>query len=102
MEHFYKLVSRVLIVCMAWTPFSLQAGMIGTDQAVASVQEQVNRDKILNFVTRGDVARQFETLGLSASNAADRVGAMTQDEVNRIAGKVDSLPAGADSGAALA
>ena len=40
--------------------------------------------------------------GLSAGTAADRVSAMTQDEVNRIAGKIDSLPAGADSGAVLA
>ena len=102
MKQFYKLVSRILIVCMVWTPFSLQAGMIGTDQAVASAQDQANRDKVLNFVTRGDVARQFETLGLSAGTAADRVSAMTQDEVNRIAGKIDSLPAGADSGAVLA
>lgn len=102
MKQFYKLIAQVLIVCMVWTPFSLQAGMIGTDQAVASVQDQANRDKVLNFVTRSDVTRQFETLGLSASNAADRVSAMTQDEVNRIAGKIDSLPAGADSGAWLA
>jgi hypothetical protein len=102
MKQFYKLISQILIVCMVWTPFSIQAGMIGTDQAVASVQDQVNRDKVLNFVTRGDVARQFETLGLSASNAADRVSAMTQDEVNRIAGKIDALPAGADTGAWLA
>ena len=101
MKQFYKLVSQILIVCMVWTPFSLQAGMIGTDQAVASAQDQANRDKVLNFVTRGDVARQFETLGLSAGTAADRVSAMTQDEVNRIAGKIDSLPAGADSGAVL-
>ena len=102
MTQFYKLISRVLIVCMVWTPFSLQAGMIGTDQAVASAHDQANRDKVLDFVTRGDVARQFEALGLSASSAADRVGAMTQDEVNRIASKIDTLPAGADSGATVA
>jgi hypothetical protein len=102
MTKFYKLICQVLIVCMVWTPFSLQAGMIGTDQAVASVQDQVNRDKVLNFVTRSDVASKFEALGLSATNAADRVGAMTQDEVNRVAGKIDSLPAGADNGAVLA
>jgi len=102
MKQFYKLVSQVLIVCMVWTPFSIQAGMIGTDQVVASAQDQINRDKVLNFVTRGDVVKQFETLGLSASTAADRVSAMTQDEVNRVAGQIDSLPAGASSGGWLA
>lgn len=98
MKQFYKLVAQVLMVCMVWTPFSLQAGMIGTDQVIAGAQDQANRDKVLNFVTRGDVVKQLETLGLSAATAKDRVGAMTQDEVNQVAGKIDSLPAGASSG----
>jgi hypothetical protein len=99
MKLLYKLVAQVLIVCMVWTPFSLQAGMIGTDQVVSNVQDQANRDKVLNFVTRGDVVKQLETMGLSTSNAKERVAAMTQDEVSRIAGRIDSMPAGADSGA---
>ena len=98
MKLFYKLVAQILMVCMVWTPFSLQAGMIGTDQIVSSAQDQANRDKVLNFVTRGDVVKQLETLGLSTSNAKERVAAMTQDEVSRVAGKIDSLPAGADGG----
>ena len=102
MKQFYKLMAQVLIVCMVWTPFSIQAGMIGTDQVVAGAQDQANRDKVLNFVTRGDVVKQLETLGLSASTAKERVSAMTQDEVNQMAGKIDSLPAGADSGAWIA
>jgi short subunit dehydrogenase-like uncharacterized protein len=85
---------------MVWVPFSVQSAMIGTDQVVASAQDQLNRDKVLNFMSRGDVVKQFETLGLSASTAKERVNAMTQDEVNRVAGKIDSLPAGADSTAA--
>lgn len=97
MKLFYKLVAQVLMVCMIWTPFSVQAGMVGTDQVVAGAQDQANRDKVLNFVTRGDVVKQLQTLGLSASTAKERVSAMTQDEVNQIAGRIDSLPAGADS-----
>ena len=50
-----------------------------------------------DFVSRGDVVKQFEALGLTAATAQERVGAMTQEEVNRIAGKIDTLPAGADS-----
>lgn len=99
MKFLSKLISQLLIVAMMVLPFSAQAGMIGTDQVVASAQDQVNRDKVLAFVSRGEVVKQFEALGLSASTAQDRVGAMTQEEVNRIAGKIDSLPVGAsDSG----
>ena len=98
MRSFYKLVSQVLIVCMIWTPFSLQAGMIGTDQVVASAQDQANRGKVLNFVARGDVVKQLETFGISASSAKERVNAMTNEEIGKVAGKIDSLPAGADNG----
>ena len=95
MRAFYKLVAKVLILSMIWMPFSIQAGMVGTDQVAASAQDQMNRDKVASFVSRSDVASQFEALGLSASTAKERVDAMTQEEVNRIAGKIEALPAGA-------
>jgi hypothetical protein len=97
MKLFSKLISQLLIVSMILLPFSTQAGMIGTDQAVASAQDLANIDKVRDFVSRADVAKQFEVLGLSAANAADRVNAMTQEEINRIAGNIDSMPAGAGS-----
>ena len=97
MKLFHKLISQLLIACMILLPFSAQAGMIGTDQAIASVQDQSNREKVNEFVSRTDVVKQFEALGLSAATAQDRVNAMTQEEINRIAGKIDSLPAGATS-----
>lgn len=97
MKLFYKLISQLLIVSMVLLPFSTQAGMIATDQVVASATEQANRDKVRDFVSRTDVQKQFEALGLSATTAQDRVNAMTQEEINRIAGKIDSLPAGAAS-----
>jgi hypothetical protein len=84
---------------MVVLPFSTQAGMIGTDQVVANATAEANRDKVRDFVSRTDVQKQFETLGLTTANAAERVNAMTQDEINRIAGKIDTLPAGADSSA---
>lgn len=98
MKLFYKLISQLLIVSMILLPFSTQAGMIGTGQAVASAQDLANLDKVRDFVSRGDVVKQFETMGITASAAQDRVNAMTQQEVNQIAGQIDSLPVGADSG----
>lgn len=97
MKFFSKLISQLLIVSMVLMPFSAQAGMIGTDQAVASAQELSNVDKVREFVSRTDVTKQFEAMGLSAANAQDRVNALTQEEINRIAGKIDSMPAGASA-----
>jgi hypothetical protein len=98
MRRFYKLVSQLLIVCMVWTPFSIQASLIGTDQVAASAQDQSNRDKVINFVQRSDVAQQLQSLGVSPANAADRVNAMAQEEINQLAADIDSLPAGAGGG----
>ena len=97
MKSFSKLICHLLIACMVLLPFTANAGMIGTDQAIASAVEQANRDKVSDFMSRGDVIKQFEALGLTTATAQDRVNAMTQEEINRIAGKIDSLPAGASS-----
>ena len=97
MKSLYRLICQILILSMVWLPFSAQAGMIATDQVLANATSQANRDKVRDFVSRTDVQKQFESLGLTASNAEERVNAMTQEEINRIAGKIDSLPAGASS-----
>ncbi|MEK7834727.1 MAG: PA2779 family protein [Pseudomonadota bacterium] len=97
MKLFYKLISQMLIVSMILLPFSAQAGVIGTDQAVASAQDLANRAKVNDFLSRGDVIKKFESLGLNAATAQERVNAMTQEEINRIAGKIDTPRAGAAS-----
>ena len=98
MRRLYRLIARILIVSMAWMPFPAQAAMVGTDQVNTSAQHRVNRDTVVDFLGRGDVARQLEAAGLSAATAKERVDAMTQEEINRLAGKIDSVPAGAADG----
>jgi hypothetical protein len=97
MKFLSKLISQLLIASMILLPFSTQAGMIGTDQAISSAKDLANVDKVRDFVSRADVAKQFELMGLTTANAQDRVNAMTQEEINRVAGQIDSLPAGASS-----
>lgn len=99
MKLFHKLISQMLIVSMMLLPFSAQAGVIGTDQAIASAQDLANLAKVNDFLSRGDVIKKFEALGLSATTAQERVNSMTQQEINQIAGKIDSLPAGATASA---
>jgi hypothetical protein len=92
-----KTICRLLIVLMIWTPYQVaQAGMIGTDQ-VTTTSSQADRDAVLSFVTRADVAGQLQALGLDAANAKHRVAAMTDTEVSYLAGQISSLPAGADT-----
>ena len=92
-----KTICRLLVVLMVWTPYQVaQAGMIGTDQ-VTTTSSQADRSAVLTFVSRADVANQLQALGLDASTAKDRVAAMTDAEVSYLAGRINSLPAGADT-----
>ena len=92
-----RTICRLLIVLMVWTPYQMaQAGMIGTDQAAAA-SSQADRGAVLSFVSRADVASQLQSMGLDAATAKDRVAAMTDAEVAYLAGRIEQLPAGADT-----
>jgi len=102
MNAWAKTISRLLIALMIWMPYQIAtAGMIGTDQVVASTS-QADRTTVLNFLSRSDVANQLQSLGIDPSTANDRVAAMTDQEVQSLAGRINSMPAGGTStGAAI-
>jgi hypothetical protein len=82
---------------MIWSPVQFaQAGMIGTDQ-VASAASQTDRNTVLQFLGRAEVTSQLQSLGVDSASVKDRVAAMTDQEVQSLAGKIQSMPAGADS-----
>jgi hypothetical protein len=92
-----KLLCRLLMVLMVWSPVQFaQAGMIGTEQIVTAASQN-DRSTVLEFLGRADVATQLQSLGLDAKSATERVAAMTDSEVQMLAGKINSMPAGADS-----
>jgi len=98
---FVRLVSRLLVVCMIALPFQAHAGLIGTDEVISATQAAAARDTVASFLNRSDVSGQLQALGLSARDAKDRVAALTDAEVAKLAGQIDSMPAGASDGAAL-
>ena len=102
MNVWAKTICRLLIALMVWMPYQIAtAGMIGTDQVVTS-SPQVDRTTVLNFLNRSDVAGQLQTLGIDPSTAKDRVSAMSDQEVQSLAGQISAMPAGGIShGAAL-
>ena len=94
-----RFICRLLVVSMAMLPFQVvNAGMIGADQAVAAASAQAERQAVLSLVSRSDVASQLQSLGVDLKTANDRVAAMTDEEVHALAGQLNSLPAGANSG----
>jgi hypothetical protein len=91
------MICRFLIVALMALPFqSVQAGMIGTEKAVAA-GVSAERGAVLATLSRSDVQAQLAARGLDPNVAADRVMAMSDDEVRSLAGQLDSAPAGAKS-----
>jgi len=99
MRTITRLLCQLLIAGMVMLSPSTQAGMIGTDSVLTHATARADRDKVLDFVNRADVRKQMEALGLDPASARDRVSALTDDEVQRIAGKIDTMPAGASNSA---
>jgi hypothetical protein len=85
---FKRLISSLLIVCLAGLGLPVHAGMLPTD---ASNPE---RSRVLNILDREDVLAQLKAHGVSPADVKARVAAMTDDEVAQLAGQIDSLPAG--------
>jgi hypothetical protein len=92
------MICRALIVSLLMFSFnSATAGMIGTDRATGVGSAQTERAHIGSLLARDDVSRQLQALGVDIKTAQDRVAMLTDDEARSLAGKLDSLPAGADS-----
>ena len=91
-----RTLCRMLMVLMIWSPLQMaQAGMIGTEQ-VAAAASQADRSTVLEFLGRADVASKLQSFGVDAATAKDRVAAMSDQEVQSLAGRIQSMPAGAD------
>lgn len=94
-------ISLALIACLVTLMLPVapvHAAMIGTDQVVTSTQTTQDRERIRVFLQREDVHQLLRQQGVDASDALARVGSMTNDEVNLVAGELNQLPAGGDWG----
>ena len=102
--YFRRFVSYLLVASLAGLPFTAQAGLIGTDEVAAqnggqsALTSDAARETVRDFIARADVQQQLQQHGLTAQIAKDRVDALTDAEVQQIAGKIDTLPAGASAG----
>ncbi|MGA0025573.1 MAG: PA2779 family protein [Burkholderiales bacterium] len=92
MNAFNRVVARLLILCTLGLglPLPASAGIVTTDQITASAE----RDRVRDFMVREDVRAQMESLGVDANSVRDRVDAMTDEEVGKLAGRIDQMPAG--------
>ncbi len=93
-SSFARFVCRVLVASMIALPWQVQAGLIGTDQALSAAQQRAAHATVAGFIGRDEVAAQLQALGVSPQAARERVAALSDAEVASLAGRIDALPAG--------
>lgn len=70
------------------------AGMIGTSQMVAAAQSGVDRTTVQSVLARGELRDQLRALGVDPKAVDERVAALTDQEVQTLAGQIEAAPAG--------
>jgi hypothetical protein len=101
MTGFSKNIARFLIVSMFGLGLPVptaRAEMITTMQAATLQPGKTTfaRERLKTLFDRADVRAELERRGVSATEARKRIDALSDDEVERLAGRLDSLPAGGD------
>lgn len=103
----HRIVARCLILSVTFAGLPVRianAGMVATDQVLASRADAApttgatSRQRVEAFLARNEVRAEMEKNGVDPSAASARVAALSDAEVDALAGKLDSLPAGGDFG----
>lgn len=100
MNGLMRTTARVMALLMLLVSMPLglaQAGMVSTDQVIDQVTIAETREQVIEFLARDDVRQQMEALGIDGDEATARAANMTDQEVMRLAGHLDQLPAGQDA-----
>jgi hypothetical protein len=70
-----------------------RADLVSTERMLSQPSE-TPRERLRAFLAREDVRSQLRSLGVSPREASDRVASLSDEEVERVTGHLDSLPAG--------
>lgn len=92
-------IVRLLIAGMVSFGLAVQpvfAGMVETGKAAASVSPQTAREKIHFLLEREDLRAALQEHGVDVGAATARIDALSDEEVQRLAGRLDKFPAGGD------
>jgi hypothetical protein len=106
MPSLNRTVANILVVslCALGLPIpAVQAELVATDRVETTRQDGFSGRELLgSLLDRADVRAALERQGVSADDAKARVNALSDDEVERLAARFDSLPAAGDGfGSAL-
>ncbi len=94
-KKFSSLVCLMVVVSLlTLNVASARAGLVSTEASMAATHNVENRAFIKAQLQRDDVRRILENKGLTVAEVEQRVDALSDAELNRIADQVGDMPAG--------
>ncbi|RRQ21724.1 PA2779 family protein [Thiohalobacter thiocyanaticus] len=76
-------------------PAAAQTGLVGTGEMLAAESRALHLAEIQATLNRDEVRTQMLKLGVSPERVEGRLGALTDAELQRLAARINQMPAGA-------
>ncbi|WP_373000062.1 PA2779 family protein [Sulfurimonas sp.] len=95
-----KLILSFVISVSLFTQV-LSAQIISTGAVIEQSSSVSSKEKLSQIISREDVAKRFQELGVDSKVIEARIASMTDEEASKIAHQIDTLPAGADAGMSI-
>lgn len=95
-RRFAKPLTCAVTICFVFLSCYIpaaSAAIVGTESLL---ETEANRAKVEAFLVRKDVQQQFVKQGVDPKQALSRINRLTDAEVNILADKIDTMPAGGD------
>jgi hypothetical protein len=92
--------SVLIVTTSAWSMAAI-AGPIAPETYLSSSDSAAiegQRAQVVDWLQREEVRTQMTRFGVDSDQAVDRVAALSDEEVQRLAEKIDSTPVGAGGG----
>ena len=98
---FRKFLAPVLVVSLTFSGYAsvASATVISTQQAMSAQQRSTMEASVRSDLSRADVRQAMVRMGVDPAQADARIAALSDEELMRVHGQLDQLPAG---GGALA
>ena len=91
--------SIIILVIVALSTFSIisapvHAAMVNTAEVLKQNQHNLAKKRINVFLYRSEVSKQLADWGVNHEDAAAMVESLTDQEIEKLAARIDQLPAG--------
>jgi len=93
-----RIVAGLVLVSMTGlvVPLPAKAAMVATEALASASAASADRARLVELLARADLRAQLEAKGVRAADVQARIDALSDEEVAKLVGHIDSLPAGGD------